>query len=140
MTLAALIWGVAGGLLVALGPNAGRAGLTSMILLVVTAATPRGPAAALDAALLIASGGVLQMLLAIAAWPLQRYRPERHALAALCVQLARNARQATDHAQAPPVTQALLDVESLLHGAHRARGEVMETFRGAPPLPRAGEG
>jgi uncharacterized membrane protein YccC len=27
------------------------------------------------------------------------------------------------------VTQALLDVESLLHSPHRARGEVMETFR-----------
>ena len=30
LTIAALVWGVAGGLLVALGPNAGRAGLTSM--------------------------------------------------------------------------------------------------------------
>ena len=129
LTLAALIWGVAGGLLVALGPNAGRAGLTSMILLVVTAATPRSPGAAFAAALLIFAGGLLQMLLAIAAWPLQRYRPERHALAALCQQLAQSAREMTDNAQAPPVTQALLDVESLLHGAHRARGEVMETFR-----------
>ena len=129
MTLAALIWGIAGGLLVALGPNAGRAGLTSMILLVVTAATPRAPHEALAAAALIFAGGILQMLLAIAAWPLQRYRPERHALAALCQQLAASARQRADLAQPPPVTQALLDVESLLHGAHRARGEVMETFR-----------
>ena len=129
MTLAALIWGIAGGLLVALGPNAGRAGLTSMILLVVTAATPRAPHEALAAAALIFAGGILQMLLAIAAWPLQRYRPERHALAALCQQLATSARQRADQAQPPPVTQALLDVESLLHGAHRARGEVMETFR-----------
>jgi len=129
MTLAALILGIAGGLLVALGPNAGRAGLTSMILLVVTAATPRAPHEALAAAALIFAGGILQMLLAIAAWPLQRYRPERHALAALCQQLAASARQSADQAQPPPVTQALLDVESLLYGAHRARGEVMETFR-----------
>ena len=129
LTLAALVWGIAGGLLVALGPNAGRAGLTSMILLVVTAASPRSPATALAAALLIFAGGVLQMMLAVAAWPLQRYRPERQALAALCVQLATSARAPTDHAQAPPVTEALLDVESLLHGEHRARGEIMETFR-----------
>jgi len=129
LTIAALVWGIAGGLLVALGPNAGRAGLTSMILLVVTAATPRSLGEALDAALLICAGGILQMLLAIAAWPLQRYGPERHALAVLCTQLASNARQPTDHAQAPPVTQSLIDVESLLYGAHRARGEVMETFR-----------
>jgi len=129
LTAAALVWGITGGLLVALGPNAGRAGLTSMILLVVTAATPRDATGSLAAALLIFAGGALQMLLAIAAWPLQRYRPERHALAELCRQLAASARRAADHAQAPPVTQALLDVESLLHGAHRARGEVMETFR-----------
>ena len=129
LTLAALVWGIAGGLLVALGPNAGRAGLTSMILLVVTAASPRSPATALAAALLIFAGGVLQMILAVAAWPLQRYRPERQALAALCVQLATSARAPTDHAQPPPVTEALLDVESLLHGEHRARGEIMETFR-----------
>jgi uncharacterized membrane protein YccC len=129
MTIAALVWGVAGGLLVALGPNAGRAGLTSMILLVITAATPRPAGTALAAALLIFAGGLLQMLLAIAAWPLQRYRPERQALAMLCRQLAVSARKPTDQAQAPPVTRALLDVESLLHGTHRARGEIMETFR-----------
>ena len=129
MTLAALIWGIAGGLLVALGPNAGRAGLTSMILLVVTAATPRPLGDALAAATLIFAGGILQMLLAIAAWPLQRYGPERQALAALARQLAASARQRADQAQPPPVTEALLDVESLLHGSHRARGEVMETFR-----------
>lgn len=129
LAIAALVWGVGGGLLVALGPNAGRAGLTSMILLVITAAEPHTPTEALDAALLIFAGGLLQMLLAIAAWPLLRYGPERNALASLCRQLASSARAPTDHAQAPPVTQALLDVESLLHGTHRARGEVMETFR-----------
>ena len=129
MTLAALIWGVGGGLLVALGPNAGRAGLTSMILLVVTAATPRDVGGSLGAGALIVAGGLLQMLFAIAAWPLQRYRPERQALADLCRQLAGSARERADHAQAPPVTQALLDVENLLHGSHRARGDVMETFR-----------
>ena len=42
--MAALIWGCAGGLLVALGPEAGRIGLTSMILLVITASDPRAPA------------------------------------------------------------------------------------------------
>jgi uncharacterized membrane protein YccC len=129
LAIAALVWGVGGGLLVALGPNAGRAGLTSMILLVITAAEPQTSGEALDAALLIFAGGLLQMLLAIAAWPLQRYRPERHALASLCRQLATSTRAPTGLEQAPPVTQALLDVESLLHGSHRARGDVMETFR-----------
>ncbi|MET0231552.1 MAG: FUSC family protein [Rhodanobacteraceae bacterium] len=129
LTIAALVWGVAGGLLVALGPNAGRAGLTSMILLVITAATPMNARDALAAGLLITAGGLLQMLLALAAWPLLRYRPERHALAALCRQLATSARSPSEHVHPPPVTEALLDVESLLYGSHRARGEIMETFR-----------
>ncbi len=129
LTIAALVWGVAGGLLVALGPNAGRAGLTSMILLVITGAAPMNASSALAAGLLITAGGLLQMLLALAAWPLLRYRPERHALAALCRQLATSARSPSDHANAPPVTEALLYVERLLYGSHRARGEIMETFR-----------
>ena len=129
LVLAALLWGVGGGLLVALGTDAGRAGMTSMILLVIMAAEPRAPLDALGAALLISAGGVLQTLFAIAAWPLQRYRPERQALAAVCRQLAASARGRADPEQAPPVTQALLDVERLLHGAHRARGDIMDTFR-----------
>lgn len=129
LVIAALLWGVGGGLLVALGTDAGRAGLTSMILLVIMGAQPRDPAGALAAAALIFSGGVLQTLFAIAAWPLQRYRPERTAIAEICRQLAANARHSPEQTQAPPVTQALLDVESLLHGTHRARGTIMETFR-----------
>jgi uncharacterized membrane protein YccC len=129
LVIAALLWGVGGGLLVALGTDAGRAGLTSMILLVIMGAQPRDPAGALAAAALIFSGGVLQTLFAIAAWPLQRYRPERTAIAEICRQLAASARHSPEQTQAPPVTQALLDVESLLHGTHRARGTIMETFR-----------
>jgi len=127
--LAALIWGFAGGLLVALGPEAGRIGLTSMILLVITASDPRAPADAIGAALLFFGGGLLQMMFSIAAWPLQRYRPERSALAQLCRQLAASARKRDDSSQPPPVTQALNDIENLLHGAFRARGAAMEAFR-----------
>ena len=125
----ALLWGIGGGLVVALGVDAGRAGLTSMILLVIMSAGTRTPAAAAGAALLIFAGGALQTIFAIAAWPLQQYRPERHALAEVCRQLAAVARSSAEQTQAPPVTQALIDVESLLHGAHRARGDVMDTFR-----------
>lgn len=129
VTLAALIWGIAGGLLVALGPDAGRVGLTSMILLVVTSADPRTPTEALGPSLLIFSGGMLLMSFAIAAWPWQRYRPERMALAQVCRQLADSARQRDDTTQAPPVTQALTDMEDLLHGRDRARGVAMDSFR-----------
>lgn len=127
--IAALIWGGAGGLLVALGPDAGRIGLTSMILLVITASDPRTPADAVGPALLFFGGGLLLLLFSIAAWPLQRYHPERTALAQLCRQLAASARRPDDPAQPPPVSQALTDVENLLHGLYRARGTAMEAFR-----------
>jgi uncharacterized membrane protein YccC len=127
--IAALIWGFAGGMLVALGPEAARIGLTSMILLVITAATPRSPADAIGPTLLFCIGGLLLTFFSIAAWPLQRYRPERYALAQLCRDLAASARSSDDTGTAPPVTQALTDVENLLHGAYRARGAAMEALR-----------
>jgi uncharacterized membrane protein YccC len=129
ITLAAMVWGFAGGLLVALGPEAARIGLTSMILLVITAAYPRSPADAIGPALLFFCGGLLLTLFAVAAWPLQRYRPERTALAQLCRGLAASARRHDDSGQALPVTQALSDVENVLHGSYRARGAAMEAFR-----------
>ena len=127
--IASLVWGLCGGMLVALGPEAGRIGLTSMILLVITASDPRSPADAIGPALLFFGGGLLQMLFSIAAWPLQRYLPERTALAQLCRKLAASARRHDDPAQPPPVSQALTDVENLLHGTFRARGTAMEAFR-----------
>lgn len=127
--LATLVWGVGGGLLVALGPDAARIGLTSMILLIVTAADPRPLPAALGPVLLISAGGILQLLFSIAAWPLRRYRPERRALARLCRQLAADARRQTDAASAPAASQALSEVEELLYGADRARGATMDALR-----------
>ena len=52
-----------------------------MILLVINAAMPSSIRSALGPAALIVGGGLLQMLFAIVAWPLQRYRPERECLA-----------------------------------------------------------
>ncbi len=125
---AALIWGVGGGMLVAIGPAAGRVGLTSMILLIIMSG--RGESTnAVAAALLIFSGGLLQMLFAIAAWPLQRFYPERQALAALCRGLASSAREVSDSSSPPPVNDALVDIEQMLHGRDRSQGPVMETFR-----------
>ena len=129
ITFAALLWGFGGALLVALGTDAGRIGLISMILLVVTAAFPAAPREAIGPALLFFGGGLLLTLLAVAAWPLQRYRPERSALAQLCRGLAADARHRGDSSQAPPMTQALTDVENLLHGSYRSRGAAMEAFR-----------
>src|SRR3546814_11824990 len=74
--LAAALAGLFGGLLVALGPVVARLGMTSMIVLVVTADLEVPIVHAPAVAKLIFAAGVLQMLMAVAAWPLQRYRPE----------------------------------------------------------------
>lgn len=126
---AALLWGVVGGLLVAIGPEAGRAGLTSMILLVVMSADPLPVAQASGIGALVLVGGVLQSLVALAAWPLQRYRPERHALAEVFTQLAAMARMRHDPTTPPPTTQAVQFAQQLLHGAHRSRSLAMQSFR-----------
>src|SRR5690606_30915419 len=75
--IAAVAFGLIGGLLVALGPVAARVGLTSMIVMMITADMGLPVVHAPGVAAMIFAGGLLQMLLALAAWPLQRYRPER---------------------------------------------------------------
>ncbi len=129
LAVASFVVAFAGGMLVALGPMAGRVGLTSMIVLIVTASMeiPREHAAGVAA--LICAGGALQALFAIAAWPLQRYRPERFALADVLAQLAATARARPDAAQRPAISQAAMEALVLLHGEYRARGEAMRAFR-----------
>lgn len=120
-----MLWGFFGGLLVLFGPNIARVGMVSMILLVIAAAEP--VANAFNAAALILGGGLLQLLLAIIAWPLQRYRPERQALAKLFRELAALARHRPQDGDAPPVTDTLTELQHILLGRH-ARGRAMEAF------------
>ncbi len=125
----ALLFAFAGGMLVALGPMAARVGLTSLIVMMITAEMHLPAANAPGVAALILAGGLLQAVLAVAAWPLQRYRPERFALADLLQQLAATARSRPDASQPPAVSQAALDALVLLHGEYRSRGIAMQSFR-----------
>jgi len=83
---------------------------------------------AIPVGLLIFAGGLLQTLFAIAAWPLQRYRPERLALAQGFRGLADFARIDDDDVTTalPP---SLNDLQAVLFGAGRARGRAVEAFR-----------
>ena len=127
--IAAVAFGLVGGLLVALGPVAARAGLTSMIVMMITADMNLPVAHAPGVAALIFAGGLLQMLLAVAAWPLQRYRPERFALATVLQQLAVAARTRPDPLQPPPVSLAAMEALETLHGQHHSRGRAVQSFR-----------
>jgi uncharacterized membrane protein YccC len=129
MLAATLAFGFFGGLLVVFGPDIARVGMTSMILLVITAATPATLVRALSGAGLIFAGGLLLTLFSVAAWPLQRYRPERLALAAVYRGLAALARQqAHDDADVPALSEAMTTLQQTLLGRHHARGRAMEAF------------
>jgi uncharacterized membrane protein YccC len=126
---ATLIIGFSGALLVVFGDAIARVGVAAMILLAITAAHPASGAAALQSAALIAGGGVLLTLFSIAAWPLQRYGPERQALAAVYHGLAILARQReVDAAAAPGLSEAMTALQHTLLGPLRARGAVMDSF------------
>lgn len=130
MLVATAAFGFFGGLLVVFGTDIARVGMTSMILLVVTAASPSTLAGALSGAGLIFAGGLLLALFSVAAWPLQRYRPERHALAAVYRGLSSLARQqAHDDADVPALTDAMTTLQHTLLGRHHASGRAMEAFR-----------
>jgi uncharacterized membrane protein YccC len=129
ITLATAAFGFFGGLLVVFGPDSARVGMTSMILLVVTAATPATLHEALSGAVLIFAGGLLLALFSVAAWPLQRYRPERYALAAVYRGLAAFAKEhSQDDADVPALTEAMNALQQTLLGRHHARGRAMEAF------------
>jgi uncharacterized membrane protein YccC len=127
--LVVVAYALVGGMMVALGPMAARVGLTSLIVLLITADMRLPASNAVGVALAIFGGGLLQMLFALAAWPLQRYRPERFAVAAVLEQLAQAARAPTDASAPPPVSQAASEAVETLHGEYRARGIAVQAFR-----------
>lgn len=129
LLLATAMWGFGAGLLVAIDAHVTRVGLTSLILLVIMGAEPHAVREAWPAAVLILAGGVLQTLFAIAAWPLQRYRPERLALAQAFRALAGFARIDIAHDGAVALPPSLNDLQMLLFGEGRARGRAVEAFR-----------
>lgn len=130
MLIATAAFGFFGGLLVVFGTDIARVGMTSMILLVVTAASPKDLAGAAGGAALIFAGGLLLTLFSVAAWPLQRYRPERQAVAEVYRGLAMLARQqAHDDADVPALSDAMTSLQHTLLGRHHANGRAMEAFR-----------
>jgi uncharacterized membrane protein YccC len=129
MVFAGAFWGFTGALLVALGSDAGRVGVVSIILLVVTSSTPKSVDEAASAALLIFSGGLLQLLIAVAAWPLQRYKPERTALALAYNEIGRAARERPPTTAPPPVTTSMTDLHLMLYGLRRRESMAIQSLR-----------
>lgn len=129
LMLVTAAFGFCGGLLVVFGPDTARAGMSSMILLMVTAAHPASPGEALAGATLIFSGGLLLAAFSLAAWPLQRYWPERQALVEVYRGLAELARESSrEETDVPALSEAMTHLQQTLLGRHRSHGRAMEAF------------
>jgi uncharacterized membrane protein YccC len=75
------LWGFAGGLLVSLGTRAAFVGMLSTWALLLTGDLNLHGEAVLHEAWLITAGGLVQTVIAIAAWPLRPFAAERRAVA-----------------------------------------------------------
>lgn len=121
------IWTFAASLLVALGGPATRVGLTSIIVLLI-ASSRADPATAIQASLLIFAGGLLQALLAVALWPLDPDRPQRHMLAEAFRALAATTRKLPDRDAPPPESATINDLQSALLVQGQQRNLIQERF------------
>lgn len=112
--LVATAWAFIAGMLVALGTAAADVGVISTVVLVVYAAQPLTPRQAFEAAGLALCGGLLQILLSVALWPVQRYEPERRSLAALYSELARIATHPSVATATPLGTKEIVQAHEAL--------------------------
>jgi uncharacterized membrane protein YccC len=112
--IVATFWAFTAGMLVSLGTTAADVGVISTVVLLVYSAQALSPLQALQAAGLALSGGLLQIGLSVALWPVRRYQPERRSLAALYFELARIATRASEATAAPLGTREIAQAHDAL--------------------------
>ncbi len=117
----AACWAFAAGMLVSVSPAAADLGLVSLVTLIVFSASPMPVERAFYAGLTAVAGGLLQMVLSLAPWPLRRYEPERRILRELFLELSTTAATPAtgiiDASEPPPasgqITQAQIALAPL---------------------------
>ncbi|MFL6415639.1 MAG: FUSC family protein [Bryobacteraceae bacterium] len=125
--LVAMAWAFMAGMLIAVSTRAGDLGLNTLVVLVVFAA--RGPTTvggAVDAALLVLGGGLLQMTFALLLWPVHPYDPEKRAIAAAFRDLAAYLGDSAESALAATLATPTREVQEALGALgrdHTAEGE-----------------
>lgn len=124
----AALWSFVVGMLVLFGTTPAQLGVTSLILLLVFGAKPMTPEDALATAGLVCVGGLLQLLLAIAAWPARGFAPERRALERACRALAAWAAAPTTVAEGFPASRELAAANDALTTTHPDHGPVAEAL------------
>lgn len=121
------VWAFAAGMLVSLGSTPADVGVISTVTLVVYAAQPLTPEQAAISAGLALAGGILQIGLSVALWPVRKYEPERRALGALFEALAEAASRPLQALSAPPATIESMRAQEMLAGL--GRDETLEGVR-----------
>src|SRR5258708_33686855 len=114
--MVATVWAFAAGMLVSLGTTAADVGVISTVVLLVYSTQALTPLQALQAAGLALAGGLLQIMLSTALWPVRRYEPARRSLAALYFELARIAQRPNEATAAPPATPEIQQAHDALSG------------------------
>jgi len=121
-------WAFAAGMLVALDQTAADVGTVSLVTVLVFAALGLPPRQAAVSGLLAGCGGLLQIALSIALWPLRPYGPQRTALASLFRALADSAGAAAA-TEPPPVTAQSTEAQDWLAPLDRDRSIPAERYR-----------
>ena len=109
-----IVWGMGFGLLSSLGNAANIVGLQSLVALIVFSKIGFSGAQAAQQALLVVAGGVLQTILLVLVWPLQRFSAERTVLQRAYRALAEFAGHISEHTLETPSSQTLQLVKSTL--------------------------
>ncbi len=128
IVVATAIAGYACGTIGQMGPAAATVALNSFVAFVLFSSQPLAPGAAAQDSALVFTGGLIQAVLLLVAWPSVRGAAERTALAEVYRNLAAYARQIAEGSPAtPPITpfatarQVLADPQPFARSAELAR-------------------
>ena len=102
------------GMMVAVGQAAGDTALVTLVMMIIYSASPLSSEQALTSGLLAFGGGLFQTALSLLNWPIQQNLPERRALAAFYLELARAAGSSAVVTVAPPATEESTAAQQVL--------------------------
>jgi len=125
--LLASVWAFGSGMAVSLGSTGESLGVISLVVLIIYSAQALTPERALQAGGLAFAGGLIQMLLSLALWPVRTFEPERRALANLYITLSRAAASPAGLMKAPPPAEASTQAQDALSA--RASDDSIESER-----------
>jgi uncharacterized membrane protein YccC len=107
-------WSIGAGLLVALHATAANIGLMTLVLVLVYSGQQMSLQQATYSGFSAVAGGLLQIALSVALWPMRPYEPELRLLAAFYRELSQMASSAFPSTAAPPASERATETYSAL--------------------------